>query len=80
VFDQHEARVIVPEDQLSLLSQRGQISASPLSLRLEKDVRSEVNPNEVQEGGTRSTETGDTPSEGAVTEPAEVIETPEEEP
>lgn len=81
VFDKHEARVIVPEDQLSLAIGKGgqnvRLAAKLTGWKI--DVRSEVNPNEVQEGGiAESTETGDTPSEGAVTEPAEVIETPEE--
>jgi N utilization substance protein A len=53
VFDKHEARVIVPEDQLSLAIGKGgqnvRLAAKLTGWKI--DVRSEMNPNEVQEGG-----------------------------
>ena len=53
VFDHHEARVYVPEDQLSLAIGRGgqnvRMAAKLTGWRI--DVRSETRPEEVQEGG-----------------------------
>jgi N utilization substance protein A len=53
VFDHHEARVYVPEDQLSLAIGRGgqnvRMAAKLTGWRI--DVRSQTRPEEVQEGG-----------------------------
>jgi N utilization substance protein A len=76
IFEKHEARVIVPEDQLSLAIGKGgqnvRLAAKLTGWKI--DVRSEMNPNEVQEGGIAESK-----DETAGTTEAEAIsETPEE--
>ena len=77
VFDKHEARVIVPEDQLSLAIGKGgqnvRLAAKLTGWKI--DVRSEMNPNEVLEDGVA--ESADLSSPEAPETP-EVVETPEE--
>lgn len=66
----HEAKVIVPEDQLSLAIGKGgqnvRLAAKLTAWKI--DVRSEVNPEEVQEGGIAASEM----------EAGEITETPED--
>ncbi len=58
IFDKHEARVLVPGDQLSLAIGKGgqnvRLAAKLTGWKI--DVRSEMNPNEVQEGGVAEQE------------------------
>ncbi|MDD5098877.1 MAG: transcription termination factor NusA [Candidatus Colwellbacteria bacterium] len=74
-----EARVIVPEDQLSLAIGKGgqnvRLAAKLTGWKI--DVRSEVNPEEVQEGGIADSET---PEEGVVSDlPEEGVLIPKKE-
>jgi N utilization substance protein A len=73
VFPKHEAKVIVPEDQLSLAIGKGgqnvRLAAKLTGWKI--DVRSEVNPEEVQEGGIATSEVAtdivtDTPEDGTL--------------
>jgi len=60
ILPRHEARALLPEDQLSLAIGKGGQNVR-LAHRLtgwKIDVRSEVNPNIVQEGGVSSREEG----------------------
>lgn len=63
VFDKHEARVYVPEDQLSLAIGRGgqnvRMAAKLTGWRI--DVRSQTRPDEVQDGGVAEAPTNTTP-------------------
>ena len=78
IFDKHEARVIVPEDQLSLAIGKGgqnvRLAAKLTGWKI--DVRSEMNPNEVQEGGVAEIEDEDAPQEGDINH--DISDTPEE--
>lgn len=64
-FDKREAKVIVPEDQLSLAIGKGgqnvRLAAKLTGWKI--DVRSDVNPNEVQEGGIAEAAESETPVE-----------------
>lgn len=80
-FPKHEAKVIVPDDQLSLAIGKGgqnvRLAAKLTGWKI--DVRSEMNPEEIQEGGVAASEDvlsgepDDGPEEGAL------IPKPEEE-
>ncbi|MFA4999322.1 MAG: transcription termination factor NusA [Parcubacteria group bacterium] len=76
IFEKHEARVIVPEDQLSLAIGKGgqnvRLAAKLTGWKI--DVRSEMNPNEVQEGGIAESKDENT----GTTEAEAISETPEE--
>ncbi len=65
IFDKHEARVLVPADQLSLAIGKGgqnvRLAAKLTGWKI--DVRSEMNPNEVQEGGVSAKEDDETDEE-----------------
>lgn len=77
VFDKHEARVIVPEDQLSLAIGKGgqnvRLAAKLTGWKI--DVRSEMNPNEVLEDGVAESAELSAPE---ASEAPEITETPEE--
>ena len=77
VFDKHEARVIVPEDQLSLAIGKGgqnvRLAAKLTGWKI--DVRSEMNPNEVLEDGVAESADLSAPE---ISEAPEIAETPEE--
>ncbi|MDO8504441.1 MAG: transcription termination factor NusA [Candidatus Liptonbacteria bacterium] len=66
IFDHHEARVYVPEDQLSLAIGRGgqnvRMAAKLTGWRI--DVRSQTRPDEVQAGGVAEAAVGDVLSAG----------------
>jgi len=74
VFPKHEAKVIVPDDQLSLAIGKGgqnvRLAAKLTGWKI--DVRSEMNPDEVQEDGIAGTlekpegEVSDKPEEGVL--------------
>ena len=80
VFDRHEAIVMVPAEQLSLAIGRGgqnvRLAAKLTGWKI--DVRSEMNPNEVQEGGVA--ESSEIPEEATeATEEATLIPRPKAE-
>lgn len=70
VMDKHEARVYVPEDQLSLAIGRGGQNVR-MAVKLtgwKIDVRSQTRPEEVQEGGVAVPEDGEEKEEGGLYE------------
>ena len=83
VSPKNESRVIVPEDQLSLAIGKGgqnvRLAAKLTSWKI--DVRSEVNPEEVQEGGIAVSEDSEDSEENITEAPEEgtLIPRPEEE-